>query len=239
MTDRTLLSQSSMRVWFTRNTCAYDALNNKSYIGKLLSIGNTGQKSGVIEYDHNTGGITKVQLRAAHEFDDHGETSIIIRPDGRLLAAYSVHNDVRLRFKISTNPGDITSWGSEIEINPENYSNSYLSLFEASNGDIFCFHRDRSAPVVARWSYYKSTDGGATWGSKVAMVNPGDGDANQGYFIPAQDPNDPDIIHCVITRDQPTQLTGAFNSIWHFYIDLSTEQFYQSDGTQITATLPF
>ena len=72
----------------------------------------------VAALDLQTGAVDRFVLRAGLEDDDHDSAALWRHPDGRYLAMYSRHGgDNFTRYRISTNPGDISSWDSEQSFN--------------------------------------------------------------------------------------------------------------------------
>src|SRR5918997_7170558 len=66
----------------------------------------------VSSYDHGTGERVTAVLQARLNQDDHANPSIHVRPDGRLVVFYSAHVGPAMHYRVSTQPGDVTSWGA-------------------------------------------------------------------------------------------------------------------------------
>jgi hypothetical protein len=60
---------------------------------------------------HANGERVTAQLAARLNRDDHANPSIHVRPDGRLVVFYSRHVGPAMHFRVSTSPGDVSSWG--------------------------------------------------------------------------------------------------------------------------------
>ncbi len=91
-----------------------------------------------VSYDLATGQTNQFVLHAALGGDDHDAAGILIRQDGRYLAVYTRHNaDKTTFYRISTNPHDATSWGSEQTFNwattpSSDFNVTYSNLFYLS-----------------------------------------------------------------------------------------------------------
>lgn len=214
--------------WFGRPNWAFSSTANKYWIGAVVS-----GRQYVIEHDLNTGDFSSTPVATVYQFDDHNQTQFLIRQsDERILVFYVEHNGDQLRWRISDNPLDASSFGTEYNLNPfQNYS--YISPYQNANGDIFVFYRVNNSnydvsPEVTdfKWYYMKSTDGGLTFGTSVELFNCG---ANQAYLISSQDG---DKIHFCATDAHPQHQADQNVSIFHFYFDMDTETVHKTDGTQ-------
>lgn len=183
----------------------------------------------VIRYDENTQATTAFTLHAALDVDDHAAGSVYVRPDGRIVVAYCDHEGTNvLHVRVSTNPEDITAWGTEQDLDPGDGQYSYPMLSADSDGDIWFFYRDNGGSP-ARLSYLKSTDGGASWSSAVDLheVNTG-----IGYWRVLNTGDRIDIM----CNDQPP--SGGAGQVYHFYVNPATGNRYKSNGTLIASALP-
>ncbi|MCA9241484.1 MAG: BNR-4 repeat-containing protein, partial [Planctomycetales bacterium] len=115
----------------------------------------------VVDFDPATGRRTRTQLSnqpgsLGIQSDDHNVGALLVLPDGRYLAMYANHGnngglgDEFTRYRISTNPGDSSSWTEEQTFNwyqnvpgasthpggTDNYANvSYHNLFYLADED--------------------------------------------------------------------------------------------------------
>lgn len=212
--------------WFGRPNYAYSESAQKYWIGVTQDTV-SGTTQFVYQYDIVTDTYTATQVGTVYQKDDHNQTQLLIRQsDGRLLSFYNEHNGAAIRYRISTNPYDSTEWGDEIDLNPLS-GYSYVSPYQADNGDIFIFFRTKPE-TTATWYYMKSTDGGATFGSAVEFYQNG---ATQCYVITNQNANE---VHFISTNGHPQHLNEGAIGVYHFYFDMATEMFYKSDGTSLT-----
>lgn len=82
---------------------------NRTYIGWIDREGDIK----VASYDHSTRLRTTAVLAWRLGIDDHNNPSLHVRPDGRLMAFYSRAGRKTMRYRVSSRPEDITSWGRE------------------------------------------------------------------------------------------------------------------------------
>jgi len=166
--------------------------------------------------------------------DDHANPSFLIRAsDNRVLAFYTGHNVTGTYMRVSTNPLDVSSWGSEVNLDSQlgidyySYTNP-IQLTGEANDPIYLFMR--AAPEDSTdWAGYVSTseDDGATWGTAINWLL-GTG-ANRPYWRFIE--NGDSRIDIVLTDGHPNNVST--NSIYHGY--LTGGSLYQSDGTLIGA----
>jgi PKD repeat protein len=65
----------------------------------------------VASFDHLSGERVTAVLQARLNQDDHANPSIHVRPDGRLMVFYSRHVGPAMHYRVSSQPGDVRSWG--------------------------------------------------------------------------------------------------------------------------------
>lgn len=226
--------ENSSHCWFARNRAVYHSGSNKTFFGNVYGPNNANYSQYIFQLDHATGVVTNFRLGSQVQKDDHNEPSILIRAsDSRLIAVYTEHSASVIRYRISTNPLDISSWGAEqtVDPNPGTTLYTYPSIFQVTNGDIYVFFRDAgvSGGATSNWSYMKSTNGGTSFGSAVVY-------SDYTYSNAAQDPTDANKIHFIVT-EHPGD--GDFpNTVGTFYFDASGATFHKTDGTNITAGIP-
>jgi hypothetical protein len=94
--------------WFTSPVSVFR--NGATYIMAVDSAGTCR----IHKHTHATGVTESFSLSSVGlEVDDHNNGSILFLPDGRLVAFYGVHNDSGIRYRVSTNPENVSSWGPE------------------------------------------------------------------------------------------------------------------------------
>ena len=216
--------------WFTNPRAIYhNGTYERVYIGTIDGAG----VLYVGQYDHTTGAYTHTSLTTGFQVDDHNNPSIFVRPsDSKLIALYTTHStDTSLRWKVSTNAEDATSWGSEQTSTYSGnitYANPIL-LADDSNA-CYVFSRVNEGSGDHRWSYKRTVDF-STWGSEVEFWDTG------AYY---------QYVHCVengtgridfFASDRHPVDTGD-SSLYHFYCEwvAGALVWYNSAGT--SQTLP-
>lgn len=171
--------------------------------------------------------------------DDHNSASLMRRPDGRYLAVYARHNNADVAwYRVSTNPGDPTSWTPSQTIQMEfdsgngvgvTYANAYHLPNEGGpNGRTYNFSRaENFDPTLAY-----SDDQGTTWNSEgyKLVTRPGADIANRPY---ARYFGDDNRIHVTVTETHPRN--NLNNSVYHGYVQ--DGKLYDSFGVLKDANL--
>lgn len=106
--------------------------------------------------------------RARRWADDHSCPALVVRPDGRLLAWYSVHGQEPVfHYRVSEHPGDATTWRTEGRFDLGAGSRVtfpnllHLSGENNGRGRMFAFFRGIENRLMPSWA--QSEDGGDTW----------------------------------------------------------------------------
>lgn len=200
--------------------------------GKLI-IGSVADGSGtggaarngnveVVEYDIAAGGpAVRTVLHANFQDDDHDTAAFLPLPDGRLLAMYTKHlSDRLIRYRISTNPGDTTSWGAEVQLT-RNANVTYSNVYRLSEegGRIYNFYRGENFNP----NFITSDDNGQTWSSNTWLIRK---DGHRPY--PRYVSNNVDRVHFITTEAHPRDYS---NSVYYGY--LKGGKVYAADGTQV------
>jgi len=199
-------------------TATYDASEDSTVIGV---IGNSDRRR-VLEYDHGQGEIVNsfVLARTGEDgADRHDGVAVLERDDGKYLAIYGLHNNEHYR-RISSNAGDITSWGPESQIEDRASYTSVIQL-EDENGDIYWLYRsqDQNDGTKNNRVLRKSTDGGDTFGSEIVLWN-----SNSRGYIQARKASASRI-------DYFGEAHPNGGAMVHFYYEGGS--YYKSDGTLI------
>jgi hypothetical protein len=100
--------------------------------------------------------------------NDHTCPSLLLRPDGRILAMYSLHGtEPKLYYRISTAPGEIGAWSEERVFIPRpdariTFPNlRALPLENGGAGRLYAFFRGLDRSPMPSWAF--SDDVGLTW----------------------------------------------------------------------------
>jgi hypothetical protein len=116
--------------------------------------------------------------------DDHNNFGLIERTDGKILALGTGHTVMGYFSRISSNAGDIKSWGAITNISAQlgSTGHTYSNPVRLSDG-IYLFYRGQTN-VGGEWSCHMtvSTDEGATWATATKITT-----GNRPYFRLTQD----------------------------------------------------
>ena len=163
---------------------------NSAYrCGDHTMVSYVGNETVVLDYNHVTGVCTETGTGSIGH-DDHNDGAFLERQDGRIIHFYARHNvDSLLRWRISTNPCDGTSWGPQQTLTLPGLI-TYVQPHMLPDGRIIVFYRLSNL----KWQYAISTDQGNTFsvGPDVWLGN----SSQQPYIITEQDPTNPFVI-CV------------------------------------------
>ena len=179
-----------------------------------------------------TSGPTTLQSTA---YESHTSPSVAISPvDQSILVCWSGHDAGTAYVAASTNPEDISAFGSPISLHAQlgaSADYTYMSLL-ALGSDLYLFWRDYTG-TYGRIAYSKSSDGGATWATRTLLATASGASGQVLYFrIIADTVNS--VIH-IFTTDNDRVISPS--SLYHFYLDTSGA-IYKSDGTLIVAAKP-
>ncbi len=180
----------------------------------------------VITYNLSSGSVSTFVLHAALNADDHSAAAFMVRPDGKILAVYCTHGgDTLMRYRISTNAGDTSSWSAEqtFVANTDTYKVTYSNVYRlSSTGTTYDFFRGQAYnPNVL-----VSSDNGTTWSYGGRLVRT----ATVGvrpYVKYAS--NGTDKVWFTYTDGHPDEVT--ISNIYVAYLQGSN--IYNSYGTQI------
>lgn len=209
-----VLNDDASWCWFQDDRAIFD--DDQLLFSAVTSEGaNT-----VTSYNMKTQRLETVILNdSTFKPDDHNVGVLFVRPDGRYLSVYAGHNvEEKMRYRISTYPGDICHWEPEKSVYTgakTSYSNVYRL---SSTGKTYSFHRG----IGFNPNYVVSEDDGTTWqyGGKLMAFD------GRPYVRYAS--NNIDRIHFITTEDHPRHYN---NSIYHGYIE--GEYIYGSDGQKL------
>lgn len=186
-------------------------------------------------YVHATGALSTPcdlgQILTAVDGAIHLCPAILVRKSDHRIMVFAVGNGAGVQpgVWVSTNPEDATAFGTVTNFGVVS-DYDYVQAVELSSGDIYVFGRHNGHALPARWGYWKSTDGGATWGSRVDMLGPKVGATGLYTRIGT----DGTWIDMFVTD---TNRAESPASVYHFRFD-GTDLF-QSDGTLIGSTFPY
>jgi len=211
----------------------WPALSGAFYAGGLTHFGWI-DGSGNIEaatYDHATQTVGSIAtIRASLGTDHHNSPDLLRRSsDGRIVAVYCAHDGPTIFRKISTNPDDISAWGSEASLDASLGGSQYTypRLFElSSESKLYLTYRDVSGGA-GRLCFSTSSDDGDTWAAQTVLFSV----AGKASYTRAIS-NGVDRLDFVATDG-----SGGTTSAYHWYYEGGS--YYKSDGTLISASPPF
>lgn len=211
--------------WFADPRAVY--YNGKAYVGWVSSAGHIFAVSfvtatGIVgtPYDLYTVGA-----------DDHNNPTILVRDsDKRIIVFFAGHDSTVLGARISTNPEDVTSFGTTIDISAQSGGQVHtyptpIQLTGETNDPIYLFWRGRVNEYGSPYlRFSKSTNGGTTWNTFTNL-------AQVTYAKIAQ--NGTDRIDFAVSNHPGDAVD---HSVYHFYYQGGN--YYKTDGTQIMSSLP-
>lgn len=200
--------------WFADpRSLYYKGAKEQTYFSWVTSTGDIVLSA----YNHATGEYDKNTLSHRLQVDDHANPSLFIRKDGRIILFYSKHFDSVMRYRISTHPEDISSFGPEKTFG---YNVTYPYPFQVGN-DIVIFYRGDSDwhPTMA-----VSNDNGETFNTPTKFIV---GGGQRPYTRFSQDPTG--AIHIAFTTGHPRNEPN--NKI--YYACFKNGSFYRADGSFI------
>src|SRR5699024_8080831 len=206
-----LLDENSSWCWFQDERALIDG-------DQLLFSGVTSEGVNTVSsYNIATGEKQTVVLNdTTFQADDHNVGVLLKRSDGRYLTVYAGHGvDTKMRYRISSRPGDISEWEPEQTADTRDavtYSNVYRL---SETGKVYNFHRG----IGWNPNYMVSEDEGETWryGGQLFSFE------GRPYVRYAS--NNTDRIHFITTEEHPRNYNY---SIYHGYTD--GDSVYHSNG---------
>src|SRR6266545_3952074 len=87
----------------------YQGAHRRTYVGWIDHAGSIQVGS----YDHDTGVRVTATLKQNFQIDDHNNPSLLVRPDGHLIAFWSAHIGGRMYYRRTVGPEDVTAWEPE------------------------------------------------------------------------------------------------------------------------------
>jgi PKD repeat protein len=194
--------------------------NGKTYVGWVDLEGDIK----VMSYDHVTQERVTAVLQARLNQDDHANPSIHIRPDGRLMVFYSRHVGPEMYYRISTQPGDVRSWGEPRTI-PGNTAGGFGYTYpnpvrlEAEDRTYLFWRGGNYNPT-----YSIQADGPDTWSQPRNLMIQQD---ERPYVKYASDGDD--TIHLAYTNAHP----GEFPNVNVYYAQIRGGAIWGAGGNRI------
>jgi len=222
------VSDNAIHEWFQNKYAAvrYQGTYNRTYFGFIDNAGNVKIKY----FDHDAKTFSgEVTIKAFGSTDDHGSPSLLILPNGRILAFYALHDSPQY-CRITTNPEDITSWEPEVTVDSGTGGaggSSYPQPIRTSDGKIWVFYRKRVASDQYVFVYRTSTNNGATWSDYTTIADFGNQWWAYGWVCKGTD----DSIHVML--NPYSSVLGVLRKIGYMWTEDGTN-WKKRDGTAIT-----
>lgn len=177
----------------------------------------------VTSYDHGTCIMLAATLAPELDLDDHANPSLLVRPDGRLVAFYSAHSGSDMFYRVSSRPEDVTLWGEELSVagntagpNGYTYPNPILLSEE---GRLYLFWRGGDFHPC-----FATSDDWVNWsGVRSLIAGPG----RRPYVKLASDGIA--TIHFAFTDGHPAE--EERNSL--YYVRYREGALFSADGTRV------
>jgi len=171
----------------------------------------------VASYNHETGTFSQYRIWENFQTDDHANPTLLIRNDGRIIIFMAAHFGARIYRFISTNPEDITAWGSSY-----GFSNTVTYPYPFQVGDSICVFYRGGDDWHPRLSV--STDNGQTFDNGRLFISGGGQRPYTRYFQGSDG-----SIHVAVTTGHPRNEPS--NKI--HYCRFKGNKVYRANGTLI------
>lgn len=190
----------------------YKGTKEQTYFSWVTQQGNIV----VASYNHATKAYVEKVIHANYEADDHDNPALFFRKDGRIVVYYSKHTTAPAHRWISTNPEDISSWGTDYQFG---VNVTYPYPFQVRDS-VFVMYRGLNwHPTLVI-----SNDNGETVGTPMQLIS---GGGARPYARYCQDKTG--AIHMAFTTGHPRDVSN--NRI--YYAKFQNGKFYRADGTLI------
>lgn len=200
-----------------------DGKINMTYIGYIDVHGNIK----AMQYDFNKNSQEEVLVRSCFQPDDHNNPTFLVLPDERVMIFYSRHTDeLYFYYRISREPGDITSLGEEKRIETPN-NTTYPSPFILSDDPehiYLCWRGIAWHPTIAKLSLPDDKDNvDVVWGPYQIVQSTG-ARPYAKYMSNGKDK----ILFTYTTGHPDNELP---NFLYFNYIDINSLQLKDINGT--------
>lgn len=229
----------------------YTFTKDRTYMGWVEDNGSVV----VAQYDHDTKEYKRVVLHDRLEPDDHNNPAVIVLPDGRIMAWYSMHtNEPYMYYRVSKYPEDISEWHEEqyyyCQTNTQGdystYNATYPTVFPVNTGGkdgedrLYVFWRGvHWQPTIAQFTMPDENGKCEVIMGQTQIVNAaysanGKETGGEGTLRPYTK-YDYDFergkIHVTFTYTHPDN--AAQNPIYYIYINIADQGIYTAKGRRI------
>ncbi len=172
----------------------------------------------VVSYHLATATLVRSTLHKNLQADDHDSPALLLRPDGRWLALYSMHGtENRIYYRLSARPHDATDWQPEHIFVPSpstrvTYSNPHLlSRENVPQGRIYNFFRGYDNTSKPSWMF--SDDRGENWTMGGLLIDFKATRKHRPYVKYVSDGRD--TVHFAFTEGHPMEFdSGIYHAVY-------------------------
>lgn len=212
-----LLTYDGCYTWWTNAlTLRYVGEKDQTYMSYVSEEG----ALMISAYNHATGDIEHGQVAKFKLVDDHNSCGVQILPNGKILAVYSRHNaDNKIRWKISKNAEDVTSFGEEQYVECEKKV-TYAQLHRISDEEYRILYRAMNCWGTMVYNWVEDS-----WSEEVLWLKEGGGQ----YYVWTQEDATKGRINIFMTSHPKT---GNDQNVRYGYYDMNGK-LYNMAGEQI------
>lgn len=136
--ETSILAEDGCYTWWTDMLAVrYVGKKDQTYVSYVDEYG----ALSIAAYNHETGEVVRGEVAKFKLIDDHNSAGLAVLPNGKILAVYNKHNaDKKIRWKVSKNAEDVTSFGKEQYVECENKV-TYAQLHRISYEEYRIFYR--------------------------------------------------------------------------------------------------
>ena len=165
----------------------YVGTKDQTYLSYVNEFG----QMALASYNHETGAFAYTTL-ADFEKDDHNSAALTVLPNGKILAVYSRHSQDRIiRWRVSENVEDITSFGKEQDI-PSQGSVTYIQIHRINEAEYRIFYRYSMSSWSTRvYNWVKDT-----WSEEIVWLYEEQG---KQYYLWTQEDKEEGKINVFMT----------------------------------------
>ena len=217
------LAPDGLWTWFTSPVAVFH--NGATYCGYVKKNGT----QGITKYVHATSAATAFELATNAEIDDHNNAAVLVRTDGKIATAFSIHTENGFRQRVSTSAEDISAFDAVASDWPSNPNpNSYSNLLYLSTpGRYYNMYREGQSKRRASW-----TTDWETWSAPSTWVQSGILADKNCYTKHIS--NGTNRVDFVFTDMSPTENGNPLpSSVFHGYMTVDADgvqSFFNSSG---------
>jgi BNR repeat-containing family member len=202
---------------------------NRTYIGFITNNPDGTGDITIAQYDHDTNQLTSSVVRPGFPRDDHNNPAICIRPDGRVVAFYTGHQQAELpmHYVRSKVAGDINGGWEPVKHITTNtpgsgWTYANLAQLSAEPNKLYVFWRGGNFNPT-----YSTTTGGDVWTEARNFIYYDlDGTVHRPYVKVYSD--GVDTIHFAFTQGHPRDVLSSI-----FYMYYRGGNLYRANGDLI------